>query len=157
MPDREAPPVPEVVAGEPDLTRAAARIVVAFRDNIAYDNPARLMAPSKADMERVRMAIIANSGKWHDIRDWVAAVTRKATERDRDPPVSSVRYGLKAWENDAERKRKEHEKRVEREPDVYNPVYYQPASVGKDKELTAEEHEAVMKALAEIRAKLEGQ
>jgi len=127
---------------------------MAFRDNIANSNPARLMAPSKADMEIVRVAILNNKGRWHDIRDWVAAVTRRATEKDRDPPVSSVRYGIRAWENEVERKRKEHEERCRREPEL-RPGYYQPAPVDKPEELTDEDREAVKKRIAEIRARLE--
>ena len=146
--------VPSKVKGEPDLTRAASRIILAYRDSIAYDNPAKLMAPSKIDMERVREAIIANDGNWEDIRAWVMAATKRATEHGES--VSSVRYGLKAWSNEQERKRREKEKRAH-PPDVINPGYHQPAPLDEPEELTEEEHAAVMARLAEIRARLGGE
>jgi hypothetical protein len=148
---------PEVIEGEPGLTRAAARINEAYRRELPHGCAALLRPPSKRDMELLRQAILANGGKWKPIRDEVQMATRWKVDRD-DPP-GSVLYGLGSWNRKQEQKRKEAERRAARLAHEIKPSYYSGDKLAEVKswtEPTEADREAAQKALAEIRKKLAG-
>jgi len=153
--------IPERVAGEPDLTRAAARIVEAYKAELPMDSAARIAPPSKLDMERVRHAIMDNGGLWRPVRDMVRMATAMKVKRCEtgDDPPGSVRYGLAAWTKEQERKRKEAQKRTERMDHPINPACWSGDTLAKVKEWeepTPEEQESIRRKIADTLAKLRG-